>query len=110
VRLVLDHFGKGYSSFGYLSRAKFSKIKIDQSFVRAAATGERESAAIVHAILALARGLGVATTAEGVETAAQAEIMRQFGCDQLQGFHFGHPSAARDLATPGDGDRRRIMA
>jgi diguanylate cyclase (GGDEF)-like protein len=106
VRMVLDDFGKGYSSFGYLSRARFSKIKIDQSFVRAAAAGERESAAIVHAILALARGLGVATTAEGVETAAQAEAMRQFGCDQLQGFHFGRPVAARDFAAPGDADRR----
>ena len=104
VRMVLDDFGKGYSSFGYLSRAKFSKIKIDQSFVRAAATGERESAAIVHAILALARGLGVATTAEGVETAAQAEVMRSFGCDQLQGFHFGRPVAASDLAAAGDGE------
>jgi len=110
VRMVLDDFGKGYSSFGYLSRARFSKIKIDQSFVRAAATGERESAAIVHAILALARGLGVATTAEGVETAAQAEVMRDFGCDQLQGFHFGRPVAARDLAGHADSNRRRGTA
>jgi diguanylate cyclase (GGDEF)-like protein len=110
VRMVLDDFGKGYSSFGYLSRARFSKIKIDQSFVRAAATGERESAAIVDAILALARGLGIATTAEGVETAAQAQVMRDFGCDQLQGFHFGRPVAARDLAGRGEADRRRGTA
>jgi len=106
VRMVLDDFGKGYSSFGYLSRARFSKIKIDQSFVRAAATGERESAAIVHAILALARGLGIATTAEGVETEAQAEVMRRFGCDQLQGFHFGRPVAAGELAVAPAGRRR----
>ena len=110
VRMVLDDFGKGYSSFGYLSRARFSKIKIDQSFVRAAATGERESAAIVHAILALARGLGIATTAEGVETAAQAEAMRGFGCDQLQGFHFGRPVAAGDLAGRDETGRRRGTA
>jgi hypothetical protein len=58
VRLVLDDFGKGYSSFGYLSRAHFSKIKIDQSFVRGAADGAQDCVAIVHAILALSRGLG----------------------------------------------------
>ncbi len=92
VRLVLDDFGKGYSSFGYLTRARFSKIKIDQSFVRAAASGERESGAIVHAILALAKSLGVETTAEGVETNAQAEAMRAMGCSQLQGFLFGRPA------------------
>jgi diguanylate cyclase (GGDEF)-like protein len=97
VRLVLDDFGKGYSSFGYLSRAHFSKIKIDQSFVRGAAEGVQEFVAIVHAILALARGLKVETTAEGVETEAQAEVMRQLGCSQLQGFHFGRPVPAAEL-------------
>jgi EAL domain-containing protein (putative c-di-GMP-specific phosphodiesterase class I) len=91
VRLVLDDFGKGYSSFGYLSRAHFAKIKVDQAFVRAAATGERESLAIVHSIVALATGLGIETTAEGVETRAQAEMMRLLGCTQLQGFYFGYP-------------------
>jgi diguanylate cyclase (GGDEF)-like protein len=103
VRLVLDDFGKGYSSFGYLSRAHFSKIKIDQSFVRAAAAGERESVAIVNAILALARGLGVETTAEGVETEVQATVMRELGCSQLQGYLFGRPVAVEALHTP---DRR----
>ncbi|MDQ3074612.1 MAG: EAL domain-containing protein [Pseudomonadota bacterium] len=107
VRMVLDDFGQGYSSFGYLSRARFSKIKIDQSFVRAAADGERESMAIVHAILALAHGLGVATTAEGVETAAQAAAMRRLGCDQLQGFYFGRPLAADALDRSGDHDGDR---
>jgi diguanylate cyclase (GGDEF)-like protein len=91
VRLVLDDFGKGYSSFGYLSRAHFAKIKVDQSFVRAASTGERESLAIVHSIVALATGLGIETTAEGVETRAEAEMMRLLGCTQLQGFYFGRP-------------------
>ncbi|MDQ3143875.1 MAG: EAL domain-containing protein, partial [Pseudomonadota bacterium] len=105
VRMVLDDFGQGYSSFGYLSRAKFSKIKIDQSFVRAAAAGERESNAIVGAILALASGLGVETTAEGVETEAQAAVMRRLGCTQLQGFLFGRPVAAAALHDP---DRRQV--
>ena len=94
VRLVLDDFGKGYSSFGYLSRARFSKIKIDQSFVRGAADGAQDCVAIVHAILALARGLGVETTAEGVESEAQAAVMRSLGCTQLQGFYFGRPVPA----------------
>ena len=108
VRLVLDDFGKGYSSFGYLSRAKFSKIKIDQSFVRGAAEGAKDCVAIVHAILALARGLGVETTAEGVETEDQAEIMRQLGCTQLQGFHFGRPVRAAEIRERRD--RRRKTA
>jgi predicted signal transduction protein with EAL and GGDEF domain len=95
VRLVLDDFGKGYSSFGYLARARFSKIKIDQTFVRGAAQGARESVAIVHAILALARGLDIETTAEGIESAEQAKAMRELGCTQLQGFHFGRPAPAR---------------
>ena len=97
VRLVLDDFGKGYSSFGYLSRAHFAKIKIDQSFVRGAAEGAQDCVAIVNAILALARGLGVETTAEGVETERQAEVMRQLGCTQLQGFYFGRPVRAEEL-------------
>ncbi len=108
VRLVLDDFGKGYSSFGYLSRAKFSKIKIDQSFVRGAAEGAKDCVAIVHAILALARGLGVETTAEGVETEAQAEVMRRLGCTQLQGFHFGRPVPASQLDEAPHQSRRRI--
>jgi diguanylate cyclase (GGDEF)-like protein len=105
VRLVLDDFGKGYSSFGYLARARFSKIKIDQTFVRGAAQGARESVAIVHAILALARGLGVETTAEGIETAEQAEAMRALGCTQLQGFYFGRPMPAEDALPQSSSSR-----
>ena len=108
ARLVLDDFGKGYSSFGYLSRAQFAKIKIEQMFVRGAANGERDCIAIVNAIIALARGLDVETTAEGVETEAQAEAMRVLGCNQLQGFHFGRPVPAEDFsARPGEFPVRR---
>ena len=91
VRLVLDDFGKGYSSFGYLSKAQFSKIKIEQEFVRGAAAGQRDCLAIVNAIVALAKGLGIETTAEGVEDEQQAATMRALGCNQLQGYHFGYP-------------------
>jgi diguanylate cyclase (GGDEF)-like protein len=97
VRLVLDDFGKGYSSFGYLSRAQFSKIKIDRSFVQGAAEGERDCSAIVRAILALARGLSVETTAEGVENEREAAVMRALGCDQLQGYLFGRPVPSDEL-------------
>nr|WP_283938406.1 EAL domain-containing protein [Sphingomonas alba] len=102
VRLVLDDFGKGYSSFGYLSRAHFSKIKIDRSFVHGAAEGERDCSAIVRAILALARGLSVETTAEGVENEREAAVMRALGCDQLQGYLFGRPVPATDLIDEQD--------
>jgi diguanylate cyclase (GGDEF)-like protein len=107
VRLVLDDFGKGYSSFGYLSRARFAKIKIDQQFVRDAADGDQDARAIVTAILALAKGLGVESTAEGVETAAQAEVMRTLGCGQLQGFHFGRPVPSADIACAAPAVRQR---
>ncbi len=110
VRLVLDDFGKGYSSFGYLSRAHFSKIKIDQSFVRGAAEGAKDCVAIVHAILALARGLGVETTAEGVETEAQAHVMRGLGCTQLQGFFFGRPVVAERIERAVEPPARRIAS
>ena len=110
ARLVLDDFGKGYSSFGYLSRAQFSKIKIEQMFVRGAAEGERDCLAIVHAIIALAHGLGIETTAEGVETEGQAEAMRGLGCNELQGFHFGRPMPAGQFEAHVDGQPVRARA
>lgn len=99
VKLVLDDFGKGYSAFGYLSRAQFSKVKIDREFVHGAAADEREHLAIVEAILALSRRLGIETTAEGIETPRQEHMMRTLGCDQMQGFRFGRP-------VPGEAIRR----
>ena len=95
VRLVLDDFGKGYSSLGHLSRAKFAKIKINQQLVRDAADGDQDARAIVTVILALANGLGVETTAEGVEIAVEAEAIRKLVCGQLQGFLFVRPVPSR---------------
>ncbi|WP_260483794.1 putative bifunctional diguanylate cyclase/phosphodiesterase [Sphingomicrobium flavum] len=106
VGLVLDDFGKGYSSLGYLSRAHFSKIKIDQEFVRGAVAGERESSAIVKAILALADGLGIVTTAEGVETEKQATALAALGVQQMQGYYFGRPETHEHDAIP---ERRRAQ-
>ena len=102
VRLSLDDFGTGYSSLGYLSRTRFSTIKIDRSFVTAAAKHEREATAIIHAVVALARSLGMATTAEGVETEAEHAMVHAFGCTKVQGYYFGRPlpvEEARALAN-----------
>lgn len=91
VRLVLDDFGTGYSSLGYLQRAEFSKIKIDQSFVRRADAGNTEGLAVLQAITHLANTLGMETVAEGVETPQQLDLIRALGCTHLQGYLVGRP-------------------
>ena len=104
IRLSLDDFGTGYSSLGYLSRTRFSSIKIDRSFVTAASRGVREAVAIIRAVVALARSLGMATTAEGVETEAEHGMVQDFGCTKVQGYYFGRPlpvEEARRLACRG---------
>ena len=91
VQLVLDDFGTGYSSFGSLARGEFSKIKIDRTFAGGAAAGDAQARSIVEAMIGLARGLGLKVTAEGVETAREARVLTDLGCDHLQGFYFGRP-------------------
>lgn len=103
-RLSLDDFGTGYSSLGYLSRTKFSAIKIDRSFVHAAANGGREATAIIRAVVALADSLGMATVAEGVETEEEHRVVTALGCDKVQGYYFGRPlpvAEARMLVVAG---------
>jgi hypothetical protein len=92
VRLALDDFGTGYSSLGYLKKAPFDKIKIDQSFVRGAASRSNRNAAIIRAIVTLAESLGMDTVAEGVETHDDLQLMRDLGVSQIQGFIFGRPA------------------
>ena len=102
VRLSLDDFGTGYSSLGYLSRTRFSTIKIDRSFVQSASKGVREAIAIIRAVVALAKSLGMATTAEGVETESEHHMVQELGCSKVQGYYFGRPlpiAEARDLAN-----------
>ncbi|MCY7271678.1 MAG: EAL domain-containing protein [Sphingomonas bacterium] len=102
VRLALDDFGTGYSSLGYLKKAPFDKIKIDQSFVRGAASRDNRNAAIIRAIVTLADSLGMDTTAEGVETHDDLHLIRELGVSQIQGYIFGRPAdgvAARELAS-----------
>ncbi len=91
IQLVLDDFGTGYSSFGSLARGEFSKMKIDRAFASGAAAGDGQSRSIVEAVIGLARGLGLKVTAEGVETAHEAQVLTELGCDHLQGFYFGRP-------------------
>lgn len=91
VRLVLDDFGTGYASLGYLRRVAFSKIKIDQSFVRGAADLSSRNSAIIRAIVSLADSLGMQTVAEGVETLDEIELIRSLGCTHMQGYIFGAP-------------------
>ena len=100
VRLALDDFGTGYSSLGYLKKAPFDKIKIDQSFVRGAASTSNRNAAIIRAIVSLAESLGMDTTAEGVETHDDLQLIRELGVSQIQGYIFGKPGTsekAREL-------------
>ena len=101
IKLSLDDFGTGYSSLGYLSRTRFSSIKIDRSFVQGASKGVREAIAIIRAVVALAKSLGMATTAEGVETESEHQLVQELGCSKVQGYYFGRPlpiAEARALA------------
>ena len=102
VRLALDDFGTGYSSLGYLKKAPFDKIKIDQSFVRGAASTTNRNSAIIRAIVTLAETLGMDTCAEGVETHDDLQLIRDLGVSMVQGYIFGKPSpaeTARELAN-----------
>jgi diguanylate cyclase (GGDEF)-like protein len=96
IRVAMDDFGTGYSSLSYLQSFPFDKIKIDRSFVRdvAESTG---SLNIVRAVAALAKGLGMAATAEGVETQEQLDTVRSEGCSEVQGYLFSKPIPARDI-------------
>ncbi len=94
--VALDDFGTGYSSLGYLRKLKFSTIKVDRTFVQGAAQGSAESLAIINAVVAMANSLKMTTTAEGVETLEEANLIRSLGCDKIQGFYFGRPMTATD--------------
>jgi diguanylate cyclase (GGDEF)-like protein len=95
VRLSLDDFGTGYSSILVLRRLPFDRLKIDRSLIRAV-TETRADRDVIAAVLSLASAVGVATTAEGVETEEQVDVLRELGCDEAQGFLFGRPMPAED--------------
>jgi diguanylate cyclase (GGDEF)-like protein len=101
--IAMDDFGTGYSSLGYLQKFPFSKIKIDQSFIKDLTKGEH-ALFIVRAVVGLCHNLGIRTTAEGVETLDQLTILRAEGCTEVQGYLFGRPQHADQLAALIDGE------
>lgn len=96
--IVLDDFGTGYSSLSYLWKFAFSKLKIDRSFIQALDTAVIVKG-MLRSIIDLSRNLGLTVTAEGVETEAQAELVKSFGCDFIQGYLCGKPTSQSDLAA-----------
>ena len=110
VHLSLDDFGTGYSSLGYLSRTRFSSIKVDRSFVTAASKGVPEAVAIIRAVVALAGSLGMATTAEGVETEHELGMVRELGCSKVQGYYFGNPLPVEEARAVAMRNRTEVRA
>jgi diguanylate cyclase (GGDEF)-like protein len=95
IRISMDDFGTGYSSLSYLQSFPFHKIKIDQSFIRS--MDSEKSNAIIRAITAIGKHLGMTTTAEGVETAAQLDQVTDSGCGSAQGYLFSRPVPADEV-------------
>jgi len=95
VKVVLDDFGTGYSSLTHLQTFDVDKVKIDKSYIQDIS---RNHYAAVHAITGLAHVLGIAVTAEGVETDAQRTILQSIGCTELQGYLFSQPLSSEDAA------------
>ena len=96
VRISMDDFGTGYSSLSYLRKFPFDKIKIDQTFIFDM-SDHSDSLAIVRAVIAMGNGLGIATTAEGVETAEQFKQLKLEGCTEVQGYLFSPPRPATEV-------------
>lgn len=96
VSLSLDDFGTGYSSLAYLKQFSLDKLKIDRSFVTELPDNAAD-AAIARTIVAVGHELHMVVAAEGVETQAQADFLREMGCDELQGYHFGRPAPASEI-------------
>ncbi len=90
INIAIDDFGTGYSSLSYLKNLPVSKIKLDRSFITDI-TEDKDTLAIVRAITDLARSMGKTILAEGVETLEQAELLKELGCEQVQGFYFAKP-------------------
>ncbi|HUQ38242.1 MAG TPA: bifunctional diguanylate cyclase/phosphodiesterase [Aestuariivirga sp.] len=98
VAISMDDFGTGYSSLGYLWQFRFDKLKIDRSFVAALNHHDRKAREILDTIIMLAHKLDMTVTAEGVETAHQADVLAELACDHVQGFLYGRPAPASEIA------------
>jgi len=98
VQIALDDFGTGYSSLSFLQRFPFDKVKIDRSFVDELSGVRAEARHLARAVVRFAVSLGKTTTAEGVETKEQLDILREEGCIETQGYYFSRPMPASDIA------------
>jgi EAL domain-containing protein (putative c-di-GMP-specific phosphodiesterase class I) len=98
VRISMDDFGTGYSSLSYLRSFPFNKIKIDQSFVHDLSTN-KDSMAIIRAVVGLGNSLGMVTTGEGVETQEEFDYLKREGCTEAQGYLFGKARPAKEAAA-----------
>lgn len=98
VSIALDDFGTGFSSLSYLWRFPFDKLKVDKSFMTDLAVPGSKSREILSTIVALGKVLNLKITAEGAETEAQAQVLRELECDLVQGFLFGHPLSPEGVA------------
>ncbi|MFC4167480.1 putative bifunctional diguanylate cyclase/phosphodiesterase [Teichococcus aestuarii] len=98
VRIAMDDFGTGYSSLSYLHHFAFDKIKIDRSFVQRMAQ-DPNAKAVIRAVVNISQTLGIRALAEGVENAEQAELLRQEGCAEVQGYLFGRPMPPEQFAA-----------
>jgi EAL domain-containing protein (putative c-di-GMP-specific phosphodiesterase class I) len=96
VQISVDDFGTGYSSLAYLKRLPVNEIKIDKSFVQDMVTNW-DGAAIVRSTIDLGHNLGLKVVAEGVEDEPTAALLREYGCDFIQGYHISRPAAAAPL-------------
>jgi len=105
VRVAMDDFGTGFSSLSYLHRFPFDKIKIDRCFINNL-PDDKGSVATTKAIIGIAKARDITTTAEGVETGAQRQILAKLGCDQIQGFLISAARPASEIVLSGGADRK----
>lgn len=109
LRIALDDFGTGYSSLGYVHRLPLDKVKIDSRFIADIAEN-RTARSIVKSVIDLARNLGFASLAEGVETEEQAGIIHALGCGFAQGYYFGRPMTGADFRHAAEGESRTVIS
>jgi diguanylate cyclase (GGDEF)-like protein/PAS domain S-box-containing protein len=98
AKLAIDDFGTGYSSLASLQQFPIDVLKIDRSFINEVDT-DQDTSALVHALTALARNLGIVTVAEGIEQPGQLAALREMGCEYAQGYYFAKPMAPEDVET-----------
>jgi diguanylate cyclase (GGDEF)-like protein len=98
VKISMDDFGTGFSSLSYLRRFPFDKLKIDRCFISDLSKDDENGLAIVRSVTALAKSLGMITTAEGVETKEQMELVRMVGCTEVQGYYVGRPQPLKEMS------------